>query len=121
MSATAENPVQHAITNEDMSIGAEHMLALVQGDMVISTFPEDQTDAAIDLARVLCRALMQPVDIFRVCCCDVESARAGTHAHTAGPGWTHIAHLHFTFLQGVDVVMCDPGQRGDVANQHPAP
>ena len=118
MSATAENSAPHTIASEYRSTSAEHLLALIQGDMIISTFPADQTDAAIDLARVLCRAVTQPVDLFRVRCCEVESVAAGAIAHTAEPGWTHVAHLHFIFLVGVDVVMCDPGLRDSVADQH---
>lgn len=107
MSATAETTALHSNPDDHVSTGAE-MLALVQGDMVISTFPEDQMDAAIDLARVLCRALTQPVDLFRVRCCEVGSVGAGERAHTAGPGWTRVAHLHYRFRVGVDLVMCDP-------------
>lgn len=121
MSATAENPALHTITREYMSTTSEHLLVLVQGDMVISTFPADQTDAAIDLARVLCRAIAQPVDLFRVRSCEVESVESGAIAHPVEPGWTHVAHLHFVFLVGVDVVMCDPGLSDTVVERHSTP
>lgn len=119
MSAIAEAfPHQAVDVNND---DPGHLLALVQGDLVISTFPEDQTDAAIDLARVLCRALTQPVDLFRVRQSEFERVQSGAIPHTAGPGWTHLAHLHITFPLGVAIDVRDPAMREKLAGQLLAP
>lgn len=115
MSALAEPVAQHATISLSERNGPGHMLALVQGDVVISTFPEDQTDAAIDLARVLCRALTQPIDLYCVCHHESMPVQFGASADTAGPGWTHLAHLHTTFFSSVAIEVHDPAMREKMA------
>jgi hypothetical protein len=120
MNTTAEAFPEPATAIDFTNDKTPHLLALVQGDLIIVTFPEDQLDAAIDLARVLCRALRQPVDLFRVSMSAAENVQAGANVH-AGPGWAHLAHLHITLSSGVEVDVRDPSVSNSVALQQPNP
>lgn len=88
------------------------LLALVQNDLVISVFPEHQREAAIDLARVLCRALGQPIRIFQRC-------RAGGRVETGSAAcdlsqgeWTLVAHANCSLLGSVVIAICDVDPSG---------
>jgi hypothetical protein len=108
---TGETLLSHAITVEEKEIGLGRVLALVQDHLVISTFPGHQFEAAIDLARVLCRALTQPVDVFRLRRSDAAGVHSGAVATTSDPAWTHLAHVDRSLLTGVHVEICDPESR----------
>jgi len=117
MNATAETMSPRTIPIGSQDLGIAQMLVLVQGDVVIATFPEHQTNAAIDFARVLCRALAQPVDLFRIHSSKVERVKSGAIAHTADPRWIHLAQLYFTFLVGVEIKVHDQDLREKMAAQ----
>ncbi len=107
MSLITEGLPSHAITIDPIEVDTAHVLALVQGDLVISTYPEQQVDAAIDLARVLCRALAQPVDVFRIRHFGTHDVQAGAQSDSGAPEWMRLAHVRLTFLSGVEVDMYD--------------
>ena len=69
------------------------MLALVQEGMVISTFPGYQVEAAIDLARVLCRALAQPIEIFRLRSGDATGLYSGAVVGERDAAWALFAQV----------------------------
>lgn len=121
MSAIAEVISNHAITIEPNETLTRRVLALVHDNMIISTYPGHQSDAAIDLARVLCRALAQPIDIFRLHRSACEGLHAGAFADTKGPDWVHVAHVHSTFLSGVKIEVFDHDLRAAGVHQHSAP
>jgi hypothetical protein len=116
MSAVAEALSNHAIAIEPHDMLGQHAFALVQDNLIISTFPGHQAAAAIDLARVLCRALGQPVDVFRFQRCPTERVQAGAIADANRPEWLHFAHVHATFLRGIKIDLHDPDLR-DAAGQ----
>ena len=107
MTAIFEGSPSHSITIEPIEVDTAHVLALVQGDLVISTYPEHQVDAALDLARVLCRALAQPVDVFRIRHFGTHGVQTGSQSDSGAPEWMRLAHVRLTFLSGVAVDMYD--------------
>ena len=121
MSTIAEVFAPHSIASEPNEVDDGCVLVLVQGNQVISTFPAHQVDAAIDLARVLCRALAQVVDIFRISRCGADRVWAGGNADTGAPEWTHLAHVSLKFLLGVDIDVRDPETRENLTKQLSTP
>lgn len=87
----------------------ERVLVLVQDYLVISTFPDHQVENAIDLARVLSRALAQPVDVFRRPRSDVENVQVGASVSPTHTHWILLAHVRVSLFSGVVVELHDPG------------
>lgn len=93
----------YAIEARPAEVEDVRILALVQDHLVISTFPGHQMAAAIDLARVLCRALAMPVDIFRLRASDAPGVQSGTITPIAPAGWIPLAHVRPSRPSGVEV------------------
>jgi len=85
------------------------VLALVQDYLVISTFPHHRVEAAIDLARVLSRALALPVDVFRLRRSDAENLQVGASVSPTHTDWILLAHVRVSLFSGVVVETHDPG------------
>ena len=108
MNTIADPLSLYAIDLQCQHLGNERALALVQNGMVISTFPGTQWVAALDLARVLCRALTQPVDLFRIRTSVAEGVTAGDVAEVEDPAWSRLALVRPSLLSGIEVEICDP-------------
>ncbi len=114
-------------TSSQSTMGGPHeamvgrVLVLVQNHLIISTFPEQEVEGAIDLARVLCRALAQSVDLFRLQTAENICVQVGTLANSGCPEWVHLVHVRLTFLKGVKVEVYDPTLADSVVRQHPRP
>lgn len=111
MSALTDQLSEHAIAVECQHLRLDRVLALVQDHLVIATFPGHQEAAAFDLARVLCRALAQPIDLFRLGGEDANGVRAGLVATAVLPRWTHLAQVRPSLFSQVDIEICDPHLR----------
>jgi hypothetical protein len=102
MSTLAEPVMTH-----DPDPAIADSLVLVQDDLVIATYAGQQDDAALDLARVLCRAIGRPVEIFRVPQSHAYALRAGVLAPVHERCWRRFARVHSSLLGGVQV---EPGE-----------
>ena len=108
MCARSETESNHATVAEPQDMAVPRVLVLVQNHLIIATFPEQQVEAAIDLARVLCRALAQTVDLFRINPIASDDVQVGALANSGSPEWVRLAHVRATFLKGVKVEIYDP-------------
>lgn len=83
------------LSSTDATAHREHSdaLVLVQDHLVISSYAGDQIDPSLDLARVLCRALGRPVEIYRVQQGDVSVLRPGTTL-PQDRAWATLAVVH---------------------------
>ncbi|MBA3697354.1 MAG: hypothetical protein H0W78_00610 [Planctomycetes bacterium] len=107
MSSIVDSLSLHAIDLHYDYLGAERALALVQNGMVVSTFPGTQWQAALDLARVLSRALGQVVAVFRLPRSVAEGLHAGERVSTDEPAWTCMAQVRPSLLAGIEVEIWD--------------
>lgn len=91
---------------------ADHgqMLVLVQDHLVVGSFSKDQFIAALDLARVLCRALAQPFDLFQLRDVAPADVQVGMQAMTEGPLWLCLARVRPSLHAGSEVEIYQPPQ-----------
>ena len=87
------------------------VLVLVQDHLVISTFPIAQCRAALELAQVLCRALGQSVQLFRVAPSPASRLQVGMEAPVDDPSWQVLATAHPALPHKVMIDFSDPDFR----------
>lgn len=85
------------------TIPHDEVLVLVQDRLVVSTYAGDQAEAALDLARVLCRALGQPVELYRLPQAATSGLSAGMAAPATDTAWTRFAEVHPTRRGDIEV------------------
>lgn len=108
MNTIADSLSLYAIDLQCQHLGNERALALVQNGLVISTFPGTQWVAALDLSRVLCRALAQPVDLYRIHSSVADGVTAGDAVDVEDAAWVHLAQVRPSLVSGIEVEICDP-------------
>lgn len=106
----------HSIQLQNRCTGLDHALMLVQDRMVISIFPGHQVDAALDLARVLCRALSRPVELFRLHRVAAQGVHAGTMPDLNDPSWIRVAQVRPSLVGNITVETCDGQAPSDVCH-----
>lgn len=107
MSALADNLSTHAIHLDNPCVGLDEVLTLVQDHLVISIFPRHQLGAALDLARVLCRALGRPVELFRLSRADAGQVHSGMAATGDDPAWVLLALVRPSLVGNIEVEIYD--------------
>jgi hypothetical protein len=86
-----QSPTDHQSRAHE--INTNQILVVIQNHFVVSTFPGSHDDAAINLARVLCRSLEQPVDIFRLRRIEALGIHCGLAVKPQYPAWTPVAQV----------------------------
>lgn len=107
MSTLADTYSTHAIQLDNPRVGLDQVLTLVQDQLVISIFPGHQLGAALDLARVLCRALTRPVELYRLRRVDAEQVRSGMAALMDDPSWILLAQVRPSLVGNIKVEIYD--------------
>lgn len=97
----------HLRNEHKLTSGIQQMLVVVLNQHVVSIFPSTQSIAAINLGRVLCRALDKPVDIYRLPYNDNDSVRSGIIVHSQHPDWYPLAHVRKSESFSVAVELVD--------------
>lgn len=94
-----------AVSSHHPATAAGDSLVLVQDQQVIATYAAHQDEAALDLARVICRAIGHPVEIFRVRQDQAGTLQAGVVAPVHERGWRRFAYAGCTRFGAVQLVL----------------
>lgn len=111
MSAFVDTLSAHAVQLDQPCPGFDQVLTLVQDQLVISIFPGHQQGAALDLARVLCRALTRPVELYRIGRADAEQVHAGMTVSVDDPAWVLLAQVRPSLVGNIELEIYDPELR----------